>query len=296
MTAIFGKDRKMRVLEKNILILAFVLLAGFIPAVCFAAEDANIWGDGPEGGRGRNVELTEEQIERAMAKISEVDPKKVGELEKLRQENPDQFKAEVRDFIRKPRMRGRKPGEYDGRRTSRNRPEEKRPMGGRSESFKKNQEFIKWFEKNYSEDANELNALKKTDLGKFHKKVNYMSRKYGHIVGVDKYHPELASVLKDDMDLKDKREEVLGKLKTAKTDKERTLLNAELKDIVGQRFDIIIKRKQLRYERMQKRLERMKEKIAENQEELATLKNQKNAEIDKRIKSLVGKTEEINWE
>ena len=84
LTAIFGKDKKMRALKKNILILTVVLLAGLVPAVCLAAEDTNIRGDKPQGGRGRNIELNEERIEQAMTELAKLDSKKAEELEAAR--------------------------------------------------------------------------------------------------------------------------------------------------------------------------------------------------------------------
>ena len=70
-------------------------------------------------------------------------------------------------------------------------------------------------------------------------------------------------------------------VKLSKEQKE--LLEAELKGFISQRFDIIVKKKQLRYEKLQKKLEYLKKEVAENQTELATLKNQKESEVDKRV-------------
>jgi len=61
----------------------------------------------PEGGeraQGRQFQLTDEMINRIMARLAEADPEKAKELEQLRKSDPEKFKAELMQSMRN-RMR-----------------------------------------------------------------------------------------------------------------------------------------------------------------------------------------------
>ncbi len=101
-----------------VLVMASVLLFTALP--CGAAEknDENFWLDDKPKQDHRRFELTNERIERIMGRLAENDPEKAKELEQLRQEDPEKFKAELRETMREhfgKMSRGRNMQERFGR-------------------------------------------------------------------------------------------------------------------------------------------------------------------------------------
>ncbi len=85
-----------------------------LPSLAAEEGTSDIWQDEkPHWGR----KLTEERIERFMKRIAEADPDKAEQLEKLRKEDPEKFRTELRQSISKRyrehgRRRGGEHGEY----------------------------------------------------------------------------------------------------------------------------------------------------------------------------------------
>ncbi len=70
-------------------------------------------GERPEGGerpQGRQFQLTDEMINRIMARLAEADPEKAKELEQLRKSDPEKFKAELQQSMQSMRNRMRQGG------------------------------------------------------------------------------------------------------------------------------------------------------------------------------------------
>jgi len=67
----------------------------------------------PEGGerpQGRQFQLTDEMINRIMARLAESEPEKAKELEQLRKSDPEKFKAELKKSMQSMRNRMRQGG------------------------------------------------------------------------------------------------------------------------------------------------------------------------------------------
>jgi len=258
-------------------------------------EEPNIWFEkGPRGPRGpeelrgpgeprgprdlkrsrrgpRRFELTKEEIGRIMNTLKENDPKKAEELEKLRIEDPNRFQFEL----------GMHGGEEFGR-IVRERIERWRNQ--------RKDEFLQWLENNYSQTAKELAGLKEKDAKLYWEKFEIISRKYWPIFEEEKRNPELANVLKEDLVLKTKRDELVEKIKATKDERAKKELTGQMEEVVGRRFDLIIRRKQIEYERLLKRVVELQKQLEESKAEISEWQDvdSKNENVKNRVKELLG--------
>jgi hypothetical protein len=155
-------------------------------------------------------------------------------------------------------------------------------------------EYLEWLEKNYPEEAQELAELKeaKPDL---HMRQFWLSyRKYRRIFEASEENPKLVEVLKEDLELKSKRDKLLGKIRTASGDEKEELVK-ELKNVVSSRFDLIVKRKQIAYEQLRKELEELQERVKKSEAEVEKWKKVKSEKVNERLGELIGRTEKFNW-
>jgi len=264
-----------------ILTLAAVLTVSSLP--CWAQRTGeekkeekkeDIW-EGPRPPR--RFELTDEEVERIMKKLRETDPGKAKELEKLRKEDPEEFQSELRQH-----------GREEFGKIIRERINKWRE--------KIREEFIEWLGKNYRRDAAELAKLKgKPEL--YWKKYELLKKKYWRIFEAEKRNPELADVLKEDLRLRERRDELLRKIKTEKDEKKRKELIAKLQQVVGDRYDLIIRQKQIAYERLLKRLEELKRKIRESRDKIAEFRQEKvrKENIKKQTEDLLKEIKKFKW-
>ena len=230
------------------------------------------WERGPGPGHGpRMFELSNEEIERIMKSLKERDPEKAKELEKVRIEDPNRFQFEL--------------GRYGGE-------EFEKIMKQRMETFRQKMqaEFLGWLHKNYRQQADELGGLKQKDPDLYWKKFDLIRERYWRIYEAERWNPELAGVLKEDLELKKTCDELLEKIKSVKDDKEKNELIDQLKDVVGRRYDLILKRKQIEYEQLLKRVEGLQKQLEENKAEIAGWRDQKIKEenVKNRINELLG--------
>jgi glycyl-tRNA synthetase beta subunit len=120
-------------------------------------------------------------------------------------------------------------------------------------------------------------------------------RNYWGIIEAQLSNPALAEVLKKDMVLKEKRNQLLEQIKATKDETKKTELTQQLKDVLGQRFDLIVQKKQLRYEELKKRLEQLQDDLKKSQAELETIKDKKEQQVQKHLDELLNRSEEIDW-
>ncbi len=261
------------------MVIVTVLNLPCIAAQSNQSDEKNIWTErGPKWGRGpgrghwpRRFELTDEEIDRIMRSLKESDPEKAKQLEKLRTEDPNRFQFEL----------GRQGGE-----------EFRGIVRKRTERWwqQKHEEFLQWLQKNYREVTKELEGLKEKDAKLYWDKFGSISRTYWPIFDAEKRNPELAEVLKEDLELKKTRDELLEKTKSTKSDKEKEDLIEQLKQVVGRRYDVIIRRKQIEYERLLKRVEELQKQLEESKAEIASWRDEKTKEenIKNRLDELLG--------
>jgi len=237
-----------------------------------------------------HVELTEERIEHIMQRLREDKPEKAKELEKLRQEDPEAFRAELRSMIPRPAAvaRTRPPRPTPGRPT--------RP--GRSRRPRPPDVYTNWLQVNYPDLAKELEELKQDNEELYGVRLAQNWRKHGRIYAASKRNPELAEVLKEDLELKERRDMLLGRIRGEDNEDEKKQLTEELQEVVGARFDILVRKKQIEYEELVERLEDLKREVEESADEVEQWKEAefKRGQVEARVEELLGRTEKFTWD
>jgi hypothetical protein len=297
--AFFGKGKTMRTNYVKIVVVAAMAFLLVSALACRAGEKKeDFWGEDRPRHRQKQFELTEEKIERIMERLKEAEPEKAEELQKLQEEDPNQFKVELRKTMRERfGKRFRKHGkERLGKHHGGGRGGPGEPMVGRM--HRKHAELIEWLEKNYPEAAERMRDLHgdKTEL--FEKRMGLGLKRYAKIMEAEKDNPELAAVLKEDLELKQQRDKLLRRVRKAQDEEKKQELVAELQEVVGARFDLIVKRKEMEYEELRKRLARLRRQIQKSEENVEKWKDAdyKADNVKARVGELVGGSEEFKWE
>jgi len=279
------------------LVVTSVVAMALLP--CFAEkkneeEKKDIWSEGkprgprpgprpglragPRPGLGR-FELTDEEVDRILSSLKQSDPEKAKELTKLRKKDPEKFKIELRKYA---------PEEYG------------KIIRERMETWRRRRqtEFVEWLEKNYLKQAKELATLKGQQPDLYWKKFDLVRGKYWRIFEEDRRNPELAEVLKEDLELKERRDELLRRLKAAKSESQKKKLAAQLEEIVGRRYDLIVRKKEIAYERLLRWLEGLRKRVKESRGEIAKSKDEevKAENVKNRLKDLTEGIPKFAWD
>ena len=341
---ISGKDTKMTIRigrwHLAAALVAAVALLSLAPSTWAVEADEDIWSE-QQPETQRSFRLTDERIEEFLDQLAEAHPERAEELRKLRKDNPEQFRKEIREtFAERHRMerqpaaeprgqgRGRgggragpgtgpgrmggrgggyeRPGTGPGRMRGRPGPDPERGTGvghsGRRERWRerlerRHDEYIEWLKKNFPEEARKLARLHEKDpenLEEYIQQVIDSREKYEDIMEAQERNPELAEVLKEEIELKTDRAKLLKKIRTAQ-DKQRKELMQKLEELVNIRFDLIVRKKQLQYEHLRRRLERLQKEVKEREAEVEKLKSKKAQFIKERVEGLTSKAEKMDW-
>jgi hypothetical protein len=202
------------------------------------------------------------------------------------------------------------PGRHGGRmhfRGDEERPDDgrggrfgRRGMGGRGRDYmlRRQEDFVEWLGEAFPEQALELKKLKEKDKELYYRKLAITFDRYRRIFDVSEDNPELAILLKENMELTDKQHELLKNIYKTDDETEKQALTEELNEVLSAKYDIIIKRKQLALEELTKKLEELKTRIEQSEERLLKWKDPKFKEenISTRIKELLGKSDDFKWE
>lgn len=164
----------------------------------------------------------------------------------------------------------------------------------KAELEQKHELFLTWLEKNYPKKAELIKKEGDEHPDKFIEKLTEAMKTYGPILKAEKNNPELAEVLRKDLELQSQRDELLTKLRTAKEDQRQPLLD-ELNKVVAARFDVIIQKKQIEYDRIRKRLDWLNKKLERHGEELQKLKDEKDQSVKKRTEELIKGEVKMDW-
>ena len=121
--------------------------------------------------------------------------------------------------------------------------------------------------------------------------------KYGGIFRV-RENPELCEVLKEDLELREKADQLVRKIKSAGSENEKKELTAQLEKTVGRRFDLLVRQKEIEYGRLLKRLEELKKQLEENKSEVTKWKDAKFKEenVKKRVQDLIKGSPKFKWD
>jgi len=323
---IYGKDRNMTIRIRTwhlaAALTAILTLVSLTPAIQAAEADKDIWSDEPTETlkRPRSGEV---RFEEFLDRLAKTDPERAKELRKLRKDNPEQFRKEIRQAFADRRQMGDRPdgeprgqskgggrsgpGAGPGRMRGGTEPDQERGpevgRSGRRERWRKHietrhDEYIKWLEKNFPAEAKKLAKLREKHLENpeaYIKQVMESRAKFEEIMEAQERNPELAKVLKEEIELKSRRHQLLERIRTAQG-KKRDKLMQQLEEIVNIRFDLIVRKKQLRYEHLLRRLARLQKEVKEREAEVEKLKNKKARLIKERLEELTGKAEKIDWD
>ena len=137
----------------------------------------------------------------------------------------------------------------------------------------KTDEFLKCLKENYPDEAAKLEQIKKDNPEQYMRAMMISGKKYGRFVEAVKDDPNLAKVLKQQMELKDKRSELLKQIRATTDEKQKKTLTTELEQIVGQQFDLIVKRKQMAYEDLTKKLADLQKEVDQKKTEVEKWKS-----------------------
>jgi len=282
--------------------------------------------------------MSDEVAEGLLSRLSERNPARAAELRKLREKDPEQFRKELRETMRLEfedetfgrggrGMRGSMgmehellPGDPNEERGPRRRGgerfrsegREKDGQGSRGERFgrgmagrrgrdymlRRQEAFVEWLGEIYPDQAKELSELKEKDRELYNRKLSITFSKYRRMFEASEDNPELASLLKENLELTEKQHELLKKIYKTNDKNEKQALTEELNEVLSAKYDLIIKRKQLALEDLTKKLEELKAKIEKSEEKIVKWKDPKFKEdnISSRLKELLGKSENFNWE
>jgi len=304
-----------------VLITAAAMLL-IVPPACRAVEkeQESIWSEG-ELDTHRRWELTDARIERMMSRLRQTEPEKAKELAKLREQEPEKFKDELRKAMRE--QFGKRFKEQKGQSADRRWQEHgmmrpgcpaepprigppprvhRAPAEGRKGEMIRNRmceehaEYLEWLKKNYPEEAEKLAGLKDRKPKLHTRRMALALKKYRRIFEAERENPELAKVLKEDLELKEERNKLLRKIRASVNDAEKKRLTEELEEVVSSRFDLIVKRKQIEYEQLSEKLEKLKEQVKRSEAEVEKWENIKDKEVKQRVEELISRTEKFSWE
>ena len=275
------------ILMATLLVLGVLVTGGPARAVEDPQGEQFSWGDRSRHG---GEQTKAHKIERIMNRLREKDPQRAEELEQLKEQDPQAFRSEIRKIMQKHHGRKSK-----GRRRFHTDRESGIEYGQAHEpcdiDFELCPKGLEWCKK-YCPKMAKMEHHGREPVGP-KRRARSRGRRWAA-----KKHPELAEAMAQSKQLKKQRNELLEKIKAATDDQQKTLLTAQLKDVVGKRFDLILKRKQLRYQMLQKKLEKMQKRLEKSGSQLEQWKEPafKDTNVNKRVEKLIAKTEQFKWD
>lgn len=246
----------------------------------------------------RRGQMPDGMVERMLGQLAERNPEKAKELKELREKDPEKFMAEFRKTMRELRER------FPRQRAGRGAREERGERGGRRGAGRERRmreryaEHLEWLEKNYPEEAKKLAELQKENPELYMKRIAISFRRYREIREAERENPKLAEILKQDLELKGKRNRLVRKIRAEENQDEKDKMAKELEEILSKRFDLILQRKQIAYERLSEKLEKLKEEVKKSKESIEKWNNPKlkDEKVKSRLKELVSGEGRFHWE
>ncbi|ARN56752.1 hypothetical protein [Sedimentisphaera salicampi] len=259
--------------------------------------------DEPDGGKQRGrmqKQQTGKMYNRMLEKIAEEDKARAEKLRTLREENPKEFHEEMKEMLKgkmgRPDFRGHDDHHRPGER--RFEPGERFRAKFKERFAKRNDEFIEWLEENFPEEAEKMEKAFEADPNSAFKNTAYIRNKYRRIFEIEKRHPEMAELMKNDLELKERRDQITKQLRSCEDEQEKKELKNELRDIVSMRFNVILEKRRLKLEDLKEKLKQIEKEINKQQNDLETLDDQRDSLIKSRMEELVeeSKKQKVDWE
>lgn len=271
--------------RRTALLVVMALLAG--AASLAAAKDqaqdktGDIWEDEPSDARQPRWYrwYSKEVADRIMEGIQKRDPAKAKQLAALRKKDPEKFKAELG-------RHGRKEIEQISRE--------------RYDAWRKRwkADFVQWLKANYPQEEKDLTKLLEKDPQLYVKRYEHLRAKYSYIFEAEQDNPELGAVLKEDFELKGRRDHLLARMRREKSDARRQAIGAELQEVVSRRYDLIVRRKEIAYEHLIKKLEGLQAFLKQSKEEIVKSRDSKvrQENIRRRLEALAEDQKRFKWD
>lgn len=239
--------------------------------------DPNMWSPPEQVGGAWRMRLTEEEIGRIMEQLKKDNPKKAKELEELRTLDEEKFRRELREY-----------GKQEFSKIMRERISEYRQQ--------QRDEFLKWLEKEYSQEAKELGKLN-SNVEVYNKKFDIVWKKYGYIHDAWRRNEELGKVLKQDLQLKNRRDSLLAKYKKETDATKKKAVEEQLREVTADRFDLIVRRKQIILDELLEKIKKLQEQISDQKNEIREWRTPefRNKAIEERMKELMEDIAKFNW-
>ncbi|OHB57383.1 MAG: hypothetical protein A2173_11100 [Planctomycetes bacterium RBG_13_44_8b] len=223
--------------------------------------------------------MRDEDIDRIMNSLEKSDPNAFKELEKLRKEDQEKFQAEIRRYGRE---------------------EFGKILRERADGFRRQRQndFQQWLVKEYPKEVENLAKLKENDPNLYMERFETIRGRYWRIFEEERRNPELAEVLKEDLELKDKRDELVIRIKAATNEQDKQKLTAELEDVVSRRYDLIVRQKEIAYERLLKWLEELRNRIRDSRAEIIKSKDEqvKTENVKNHMRDLLERRPKFRWD
>jgi hypothetical protein len=257
-----------------------------------------------------------EHFEWMLERVREIDPQKAEELAQLKEKDPNAFRTEIHNFLRE-RMKDKMgqmmeqnsiPGrKSQGRQEPSSRQGPMMPPGPQfdgpgPEIFRQHMqqwsdEYIKWLKENYPDEASKIEQFKKGSP-EYNMAMANSGKKYVEIFEASKTNPQLASVLKDRLKLKERRANLVRQIKSEADEKKKKQLTDDLEKLVGQQFDLIIKHKQIVCEDLAKKLQDLNKDLDKKKADIEKWKNAdfKNKKVKERVNELLSESEKFELE
>jgi len=275
----------MQLLRVAAFLAGLTLVGGLSVVHSVAAESKqpknDIWRDEPKETQPPwyQRDLPEDVADKIMKGLQQRDPAKAKQLSGLRQKDPEQFQAELRqrgqpelDQIARDRL--------DARRRERNT------------------KFIEWLKASYPKEEQALAKLKERDPQLYISGFDRLMKQYGYIFEADSSCPEMGTVLKADFELKTRAEELCKQIRNEKSDAKKQTLGMELQDVVAKRYDLVVRRKEIACEQLLKKLNDLQNQVRESKDEIATWRDSKTKQenVRQRIRALTENKVRFKWD
>jgi hypothetical protein len=160
---------------------------------------------------------------------------------------------------------------------------------------KRNEQFIEWLGENFPSEAEKLQQATEADPETAFRYIMPVMMKYRDIFETEKKNPELASLMKKDIELKDMRDRLVEQIHSTPAD-ETEQLREQLSDVVAARFELILDKRRMRFEELAQRLEQLENEIARQKQDLRVLEEQRQEQIDNRLQELLAEDRKIRWD
>lgn len=244
---------------RNLFLLIFGVAALMLAATAVAGDPGDLFKDIWTEDLPNQEQISKERLDLIIRYVAEGKPARQQELRKLYETDRGKFWTEVRQFFRENPPEGQGPADAQGR-----------PPRWREELQKQHEEFLGWLKEAYPDREKELAQLRDQNSDEYFRRFGMLYRKYGNVLATQKRNPELAGVLKEDLDLIDQRDALLREIRQA-DDKSRKRLIDDLHEVVSKRFDLIVRKKQLQYDELRRRLDRLRRDLENKEQELGKL-------------------------